>query len=96
MISREDIEKLALLSRLKLSEAEKSKIDKEIGPILAYVSEIQSVASQEPMRTAGTLRNVMREDGQPHEPGAHTENIVSEFPQKEGNQLKVKTILSNE
>jgi aspartyl-tRNA(Asn)/glutamyl-tRNA(Gln) amidotransferase subunit C len=94
MLTRADVEKLAQLSRLQLSEGEKERFGAEIESILSYVSEIQSIAAQEPTKTAGEVRNVMREDTTPHESGIHTDTLVPLAPASEGNAIKVKTILS--
>ena len=44
-------------------------------------------------KEAGTLRNVLREDKEPHESGQFTESILSEAPGKERGYFKVKKIL---
>lgn len=42
------------------------------------------------------LRNVMREDGEPHESGKYTEKLVAQFPKKDGNSLEVKQIIAQD
>ena len=91
-----DIEKLAKLARIELTDTEKQTYLKEIGSILAYVDQIKGVVSKVgEERKAGDLRNVMRKDEVTSVGGANTEAIVEEFPKKEGNFLKVKKILDN-
>ena len=95
MIDIKDVEKLAELSRIKLTEEEKQKFGKEIDSILAYVNQIQEVAgataSEQPV--AREVRNVMRPDTNSNESGLNTEAILAEAPAQEGNLLKVKKIL---
>ncbi|MFA6094378.1 MAG: Asp-tRNA(Asn)/Glu-tRNA(Gln) amidotransferase subunit GatC [Candidatus Paceibacterota bacterium] len=95
MIDIKDIEKLAELSRIKLTDEEKQKFGTEIESILAYVNQIQEVAgataSEQPV--VGEVRNVMRPDTNSNESGANTEMILAEAPAREGDLLKVKKIL---
>jgi aspartyl-tRNA(Asn)/glutamyl-tRNA(Gln) amidotransferase subunit C len=91
-----DIEKLAKLARIELTEEEKAKYLKDIGAILNYVDQIKgAVAVVGEERKAGDLRNVMREDEGENKSGENTKDIVAEFPRKEGDYLKVKKILEN-
>ena len=57
-----DIEKLAKLSRLTLTEEEKSGFLNDLKNILEYVGEIKEVAEKSNEKVVGELRNVMRED----------------------------------
>lgn len=94
MITVEDIEKLAALSRLKLSEEEKAGLTKDMGAILAYVDQLKKVSvslSDEP--ALGAVRNALREDKVLHEPNAFTEALLSLAPKREGEYVKVKKVL---
>lgn len=96
MISREEIEKLAALSRIDISEDEKKKLGTDIESILGYVSEIQNVVAQtETVAEKLPVRNVMRKDDEPHETGAYTNGLLNEAPARDGNYVRVKKILSN-
>jgi aspartyl-tRNA(Asn)/glutamyl-tRNA(Gln) amidotransferase subunit C len=89
-----DIEKLAKLARIELTEQEKQIYLNDLGAILNYVDQINgAVAKVGEEREAGDLRNVMRADTNAFEAGINTNDIVAEFPRKEGNYLKVKKIL---
>mgnify|MGYP000344924570 CR=1 FL=1 len=97
-ISDKEIEKLAGLARIKLSEKEKKGLKKDIESILGYVSEIQEVSEEVAkgsplLQQRATLCNVMREDIEPHKSGLYTEKILKEAPQREGDYVKVKKIL---
>lgn len=93
MISTQDIEKLAELARIDLKTEEKETLAKEIGGILGYIDQIKTAGGADTKRVKEPVRNVFRDDANPHESGANTEAIVAEFPRKEGNYLKVKKIL---
>jgi aspartyl-tRNA(Asn)/glutamyl-tRNA(Gln) amidotransferase subunit C len=93
MFNRDDVEKLADLARIKLTEAEAEGLAAELDSILAYVSLIQKAASAAPARVAGDRKNVMREDSEPHESGIYTEALLNQVPQREGAYVKVKKIL---
>jgi aspartyl-tRNA(Asn)/glutamyl-tRNA(Gln) amidotransferase subunit C len=91
-----DIEKLAQLARIELTETEKQTYLKDLGSILNYVDQIKTVVAEVgEERTVGELRNVMRADQGDNISGSNTEAIVNEFPAKQGNYLKVKKILEN-
>jgi len=93
MISKEDIQGLAKLARLELSDADLPTLGGEIGHILAFVEVIQK--AEVPAKTSAPLhRNVMREDGTPHEGNLHTETLLSAAPAREGNRIMVKQVIS--
>ncbi len=94
MLEIKDIEKLAKLARIELSEEEKQKLLKEVDPILGYIAQLKEVISdKEEVKKAGNHRNITRQDSHINETGIHTEAIVREFPEKSDNYLKVKKII---
>jgi aspartyl-tRNA(Asn)/glutamyl-tRNA(Gln) amidotransferase subunit C len=98
MISREDILKLAALSRLKLSEDEVARMQGEIGSILAYVDKLKTAAPADSAPVMSVNRNVMREDADPHRGGEFTDKLIALAPKheatKDGTFVKVKKILN--
>jgi len=95
MISKIEIEKLANLSRLALTEPEKDLFSNEIGAILGYVGNINSLVSSDDVPQY-ELKNVLREDIVLHKEGEYTASLVANAPEKEGNYVKVKKILNAE
>lgn len=103
MISRAEIENLANLSRLKLSEDEIVRFQSEMDAILAYVDKLKTAtnvtsATNGKNGTKNKLvispnKNVMREDKNPHESGIYTEKLLKSAPRHEGQYVKVKKIL---
>lgn len=93
-MNKDDINKLAGLARIAVSEEEKERLTSDLTKILAYVDQIKGVtASLSDKPLPSRLRNVMREDDNPHEPGAYKEELVAGMPQAEDGYLKVKKIL---
>lgn len=93
MITREEILKLANLSRLKLSEEEIARMQKDMGAILAYVDKLKAAPVSEHGPVMSTNKNVLREDAGAHEGGAFTKKLIDLAPKKEGTLFKVKKIL---
>jgi aspartyl/glutamyl-tRNA(Asn/Gln) amidotransferase C subunit len=99
MITPEEIQKLAELARIEVTEKEKADLAGDIGSILQYVDQIKAAggngggAGADGNRTKDPIRNAMRPDAGAHESGAHTDALVAEFPKKKGNSLEVKKIL---
>ena len=92
MISKGDIKNLAELSRMDISEVEAEKLGTEIDSILEYVGQVQTVSLDiEDGIDFGPVKNIFRED-EP-EPSQHREELIAEFPDKEGDYLKVNKIL---
>jgi aspartyl-tRNA(Asn)/glutamyl-tRNA(Gln) amidotransferase subunit C len=63
-ISRQDVEKVALLARLQLTEAELSTMTEQLAQIVGYVDQLAEVNTNdvEPMAHAIELSNVFRSD----------------------------------
>jgi aspartyl-tRNA(Asn)/glutamyl-tRNA(Gln) amidotransferase subunit C len=93
MITPEEVQKLADLSRLNLSPEEKATFAKEIDSILGYVSQISNLKYEAKDQKASEPRNVYRPDDNPHESGIYTEALLSQVPKRDGDYLKVKKIL---
>jgi aspartyl/glutamyl-tRNA(Asn/Gln) amidotransferase C subunit len=93
----DDVQKLAALARLSVSEEDLPKLAAEFDSILAYIGQLDELSLDTkagPRRT--DIVNAFREDGTPHEKGAFTPGIVAAFPQKEGDALSVKQIIVND
>lgn len=94
MTDKVDIAALAKLARLEVSAEELATLEKEIPAILGFVDQIQTASAQgfgEPMKG---LRNVMRKDENPIEPGTYTERLLEAAPSREGDRIAVKQVIS--
>lgn len=86
-----DVENLAALAKLDLSEEEKEGVLKDMGGILEYVKQIEEVKVEE-VTPDYTVHNVWRED-EPMDREYSKESIVEQFPDSMDGFLKVKKIL---
>lgn len=93
MIEKKDIENLAKLSRIELSDKEASSLTKDIENILGYVDQLKEVSVDLKDKKVGENRNVLREDENPHESEEFTRDILKEAPNTEDGYIKVKNIL---
>lgn len=93
IVELKDVEHLAGLARIAISDSEKEVLRHDLEEILAYVSQVKEVAVDVPVPEVGELRNVMRIDENPHDGGIHTEDLLSAAPSRQGNRLFVKKIL---
>lgn len=98
MATTEEVKKLAALARIKIEGKELEKFTSEFDAILAYVGQLEKLdlPQGDALRDTSALRNVMREDGEPHAAGEYTEKLVAQFPASEHNALSVKQIISHE
>jgi len=90
-----DVAKLALLSRIAVSDEELAELGREIPEILAFVEQI-SEAGGELTKDVGDHYNVMREDGEPHETGEYTEAMLAAMPNTKDGYLQVRKIISQD
>ncbi len=94
MLKKEDVEKLANLSRINISDDEKEQLIVDLDAILGYVDQVQEAAKDAVEQDYGFLENIhLREDSNPHEEGAYTQAILDTAPDTEKGYLKVKKIL---
>ncbi len=96
MATVEELKKLAALARIEVSEEELPKFTKEFEAILAYVGQLETLDVPGEGEEKPPLRNVMREDGEPHATEMYTERLVEQFPVREGNALVVKQVITHE
>lgn len=89
-LSREDILKLARLSRLELTEEEITQFQNEIGDILKYVEQLQSVDLEglEPTYQVTGLKDVTRPDDI-IDYQASPSDLLKSAPDSQDNHFKV-------
>ncbi len=92
MITIKDVEHVAKLARLELTEAEKEKFSKQLGDIIKYVEQMNEVDTTgvEPMSHAIPIVNVMREDEVVQE--QTKEELMANAPSKEDGFFRVPKI----
>ena len=89
----QDIDRLAELARLSLTQAEKEQLLTDLQSIVGYIDVIQSVPVNESGSVAYPLSNVLREDAVTHTGGEYSEVLLNEAPKHQGNFLEVDQII---
>lgn len=94
-MEKKDIENLATLSRIEMTDEELKNMAQDFDSILGYVTQIQEVVTEtgEETPAVGLHHNVMREDENPHAEKEYTEAMVKNMPDSERGYLTVKKIL---
>jgi aspartyl-tRNA(Asn)/glutamyl-tRNA(Gln) amidotransferase subunit C len=94
-MKRADIEHLAALSRLRLTEEELTSFEGELSSILEYVSAVSDIVSAEAsaLPQVGSRHNVFRKDEVTNEPNQYSADILAEMPKTDGRFMSVKKIL---
>lgn len=92
MITIKDVEHVAELARLELTEEEKQKFTKQLGDVLKYVEQMNEVDTTgvAPMAHAFDFVNVMREDEVVYEQAK--EELMKNAPEEENGFFKVPKI----
>ena len=93
-LTAEQIEGIAKLARLDLSEEERSAFQRQLSSILEYVDKLQAadVKGVEPMNHVIPMHNVWGEDVAAGCGEEERARLLAEFPSKEGALLKVKSV----
>lgn len=92
MITIKDVEHVAKLARLELTEEEKEKFTGQLGAVLEYVNQMNEVDTSdvEPMAHAIDFSNVMREDKVVYE--QTKEELMKNAPYEENGFFRVPKI----
>ena len=93
MITRADVEHVAGLARLGLTDAEIDRMAEQLNRILEAIGQLQSVdtSSVGPTAQVIALENVMRDDVA--RPGMTRDATLANAPQREGDHLRVPLVL---
>jgi len=92
MITIKDVEHVAKLARLELTDEEKELYTKQLGDVLQYVNQMNEVDTSniEPMTQVVDFVNVMREDKVVYE--QTKEELMKNAPEQEDGFFKVPKI----
>ncbi|MCL4403993.1 Asp-tRNA(Asn)/Glu-tRNA(Gln) amidotransferase subunit GatC [Patescibacteria group bacterium] len=92
MLEKNDLEKLAELSRMEVEPAEEEKLLKDLGGILDHFEELKAVPTDgvKPMTGGTETRNIYREDEEGN--GLTGEEAKKGFPEEEKDYLKVPPV----
>lgn len=92
MITVKDVEHVAKLARLELTEEEKEKFTRQLGDVLKYVEQMNEIDTTgvKPMAHAFDVVNVMRDDKVVYE--QKKEELMKNAPDEENGFFKVPKI----
>lgn len=95
-ITPEQVRRVALLARLRLSDAELERFGGQVESILGYVAKIAqaNVEGVAPMAHAAGLSNVLREDIA--RPGLSPEDVLRNAPDTDGPFFKVPRVIGGD
>lgn len=96
MISKEQVEHIARLARIELTEEEKERFTKELSSILDYVNQLNKVDTSkiEGISQVTGLESIMREDGcqKTENRKEKAEKLLKEAPQRKGDYIQVPKV----
>lgn len=92
-INRDEIKKIALLSRLDISEENMGSVEKALNDVLSYVTELEELDLDgvQPMAHAVPLQNVFREDEV--KPSLDHDLALQNAPEEENGYFKVPRVV---
>jgi aspartyl-tRNA(Asn)/glutamyl-tRNA(Gln) amidotransferase subunit C len=93
-LTKQEVEHLAKLSRLSLSEEEKERFSSQLSSILEYVSQLQKITLKKDVELGceGWLVNVMRGDEVKKPESYEAKKLVEQAPSREGDFVKTKAV----
>jgi len=91
-----EVERIAELSRLELSDDELDSFRVQLSSILDYVGQLSEVdiSEVEPMSHSVPLLNVLRDDVAVGCPEGVRQAVIDAFPERDEDLLKVKAVFS--
>lgn len=99
MISKEEVQKLAELARLEVSDSEVMLLQKDMSNILDYVGQVAAVSLDNTTPLPGTNHNVLRDDV-PRSEGDLLNNkreaLLAALPKREGDYNVVRKIIQKD
>jgi aspartyl-tRNA(Asn)/glutamyl-tRNA(Gln) amidotransferase subunit C len=95
-LSRKDVEKIAGLARLELSEDEKILYQEQLSAILAYAERLNELDLQDvpPTASAVPLTNIMREDEV--RPSLALEDTLFNAPDADQDQFRIQPVFDGD
>ncbi len=94
MITVKELEHLANLARIKLTEEDKKSLITEFDSILGYVDQLKKVdVSMDSAGRVGAVKNVARADVVETVSAEDREGLLNEAPDREGEFIAVKKII---
>jgi aspartyl-tRNA(Asn)/glutamyl-tRNA(Gln) amidotransferase subunit C len=94
MLSKSEVQKIASLARIEITDEEAEKYSKELSEILNFVEKLNEADTEgiEPIAHITGAKNVLREDKVVPYSEETKENIINNFPEKKDRFDKVKAV----
>ncbi len=94
MLSKSEVQKIANLARIEITDAEAEKYSKELSDILGFVEKLNEAETDdiEPIAHITGAKNVTREDRVIEYSEETKDNIIKNFPEKKDRFDKVKAV----
>jgi aspartyl-tRNA(Asn)/glutamyl-tRNA(Gln) amidotransferase subunit C len=92
-ITVEEVERVAVLARLRLTAEETAQLTRQLDDILEYMAKLDQLdtAHVEPFRQAIDAKNALREDAVTRQPDP--EALLANAPDRDGTFFKVPKII---
>jgi aspartyl-tRNA(Asn)/glutamyl-tRNA(Gln) amidotransferase subunit C len=92
-LTRADVQRVAVLARLRLTEAEEIDLTTQLDAILAYMDKLNEIdtSNVEPFSHATDSTNAFRADKVTNQP--NTEALLANAPDRDGTFFKVPKII---
>ena len=94
-LSKDEIQHIAKLARLELTDAELEKYGGQLSAVLNYIDQLKEVDVKgvEPTAQVTGLENVLREDEASDWDKQEIEEALADAPEREGRFIKVKRVI---
>jgi len=95
MITRKDVEHIAHLARIELTDEEKIKFGKELSAILNFIDQLNQVSTEgvEPVSGGTSLKNRSRRDEQrDNDREGNPTTLIAQAPETSDNWIKVRAV----
>lgn len=92
-MNQEDIQTLAHMARMHVSEEEGQALAESFDSIIAYVDQIRGLETSGDFDTQYPFSNIGRSDDEEPQASFSSDIIAQDMPAREGSYLKVKKIL---
>lgn len=94
-LDRKEIEHIANLARLELTEEELEKYGSQLSDVLSYIEQLKEVNTEniEPTAQVIGMANVLRADEVENWPEDEIEVALKDSPEKEDRFIKVKRVI---
>jgi aspartyl-tRNA(Asn)/glutamyl-tRNA(Gln) amidotransferase subunit C len=94
MLSKDQVQKIAQLARIEITDQEAEKYSKDLSAILGFVEKLNEADTEgvEPIAHVTGAKNVIREDKVIEYSKETKEKIINNFPEKKDRFDKVKAV----